>query len=42
MLSPSHEDKKAKIFLIENECKTPIGRLTFIFYQNYFFEVEWT
>ena len=25
-----------KIFLIENECKTPLGCLTFIFYQKYF------
>ena len=27
-----------KIFLIENECKTPIGCLTFIFYQKYFYD----
>ena len=40
----SHENKKAlspfchkKIFLIENECKTLIGCLTFIFCQKYFF-----
>ena len=25
-----------KIFLVENECKTPIGYLTFIFYRKYF------
>ena len=34
----SHEIKKVhfiiKHFLIENKCKTPIGCLTFIFYQN--------
>ena len=44
----SHENKKALIlfivetFLIENECNTPIGCLTFIFYQKYFFMVKWT
>ena len=27
-----------KIFLVENECKTPIGYLTFIFYQKYFYD----
>ena len=27
-----------KIFLIESECKTPIGCLTFIFYQKYFYD----
>ena len=41
----SHENKKSlnlvhfiikKTFLIANECKTPIGCLTFIFYQKYF------
>ena len=40
----SRENKKAliksillyKIFLIENECKTPIVCLTLIFYQIYF------
>ena len=40
----SHENKKSlnlvhfvikKTFLIANECKTPIGCLTFIFYQKY-------
>ena len=25
-----------KVFLIENECKTPYGCLTLIFYQKYF------
>ena len=25
-----------KIFLIETECKTPYGCLTFIFYEKYF------
>ena len=25
-------------FLVENECKTPIGCVTFIFYQKYFFD----
>ena len=27
-----------KIFLIENECRTPKGCLTFIFYQKYFYD----
>ena len=27
-------------FLIEDECKTPIGCLTFIFYQKFFFGVH--
>ena len=42
----SHENKKAlcpfyhkKMFLIENECKAPVGCcLTFIFYQQYFYD----
>ena len=30
------------IFLIKkNECKTPYGCLTFIFYQKYFFMIKW-
>ena len=40
----SHENKKPevhfiiKIILIENECKTYYGCLTFIFYQNIFYD----
>ena len=40
---PSHENKKnlksilsLETFLIENECKTPYGCHTFIFYQKHF------
>ena len=29
-----------QIFLIEDECKTPNGCLTFVFYQKYFFGVH--
>ena len=25
------------MFLIENECKTPVGSLTFTFYEKYFY-----